>query len=193
VTEDRTTKRRREQGRVAPEATDDGSRHSAAFEGRFRGATPLAACVVAAGALAAVLLVIGEFATVASVEVGSTSCEVIQDANPELADRCELSGFERQPLVRTVLAAGILAMALGAGPGRSRPAAVALLVLGGLALGLGLLVDLPVTRETGVLGSSFEDAHGQAGPGLAMEIAAGLLAIGAGAIALLPPRSPRRG
>jgi hypothetical protein len=147
---------------------------------------------VAAGVLAAVLLVIGEFATVASVEVGSTSCEVIQDSNPELADRCELSGFERQPLVRTILAVGILAMAVGAGPGRSRPAAVALLVLGGLALGLGLLVDLPVTRETGVLGSSFEDAHGQAGPGLWLEIVAGLLAVGAGAIALRR-RSPRRG
>jgi hypothetical protein len=192
VTEDRTTKRRRERERAAPEATDDGSRHSAAFGRRFRGATPLATGVVAAGVLAAVLLVIGEFTTVASVEVGSTSCEVIQDSNPELADRCELSGFERQPLVRTVLAAGILAMALGAGLGRSRPAAVALMVLGALALGLGLLIDLPVTRETGVLGSSFEDAHGQAGPGLAMEIAAGLLAIAAGAIALLRPRSPRR-
>lgn len=138
------------------------------------------------------MLVIGEFATVASVEVGSTSCEVIQDSSPELADRCELSGFERQPLVRTVLALGIAAMAVGAGLGGSRPAAVALLVLGALALGLGLAVDLPVTRETGVLGGSFEDAHGEAGPGLWLEIAAGLLALAAGAIALLP-RSPRRG
>ena len=72
---------------------------------------------------------------------------------------------------------------------------MALVVLGALSLGLGLVVDLPVTRETGVLGSSFEDAHGKAGAGLALEIAAGLLAMGAGAIALLrpPPRSPRRG
>jgi hypothetical protein len=192
VTEDRATERRRGRGRAAPEATDDGSRHSAAFGRRFRGATPLATGVLAAGLLAAVLLVIGEFATVASVEVGSTSCEVIQDSSPELADRCELSGFERQPLVRTVLALGIAAMAVGAGLGGSRPAAVALLVLGALALGLGLTVDLPVTRETGVLGSSFEDAHGEAGPGLWLEIAAGLLALAAGAIALLP-RSPRRG
>jgi hypothetical protein len=142
--------------------------------------------------VAALLLVIGEFATVASVEVGSTSCEVIQDSNPELADRCELSGFERQPLARTVLAVGIAAMAVGAGLGGSRPAAVALVVLGALALGLGLLVDLPVTRETGVLGSSFEDAHGQAGPGFWLEILAGALAAGAGATALLR-RSPRRG
>jgi hypothetical protein len=191
VTEDRATERRRGRGRAAPEATDDGSRQSAAFGRRFRAASPLAIGILAAGLLAAVLLVIGEFATVASVEVGSTSCEVIQDSNPELADRCELSGFERQPLARTVLALGIAAMALGAGPGRSRPAAVALLVLGGLALVLGLLIDLPVTRETGVLGSSFEDAHGKAGPGLTLEIAAGLLAVGAGATALL--LSPRRG
>ena len=33
--------------------------------------------------------------TVASVDVGNTSCEVIQDSDPGLADRCSLSGFER--------------------------------------------------------------------------------------------------
>jgi hypothetical protein len=122
---------------------------------------------------------------VARVDVGSTSCEVIQDSNPELADRCELSGFERQPFVRTLLGVCIAAMAVGAGLGRSRPAAVALLVLGVLALALGLLIDLPVTRETGVLGSSFEDAEGKAGSGLTLEIVAGLLAAAAGAVRLL--------
>jgi hypothetical protein len=166
-------------------ATDDGSRHPAPFTGRFSGATPLAIGIVAAGLAAAVLLVVSEFSTVASVEVGSTSCEVIQDTDPELADRCELSGFERQPLVRTLLGAGIAAMALGAGLGRARPAAAALVVLGALVLGLALLIDLPVTRETGVLGAAFSDAHARAGSALRLEIVAGALALSAGALRLL--------
>jgi hypothetical protein len=185
VAENRTGRRQRGQGKTALEATDDGSRQSAVAEGPFRGGTPLAIGILAAGLVAAVLLVISEFATVASVEVGSTSCEVIEDSDPELEERCELSGFERQPFVRTLLALGIAVMALGAGIGRSRPAAVALLVLAALVLGLGLLVDLPETRETGVLGTTFDDARGKAGAGLTLEIAAGVLAAAAGALRLL--------
>jgi hypothetical protein len=185
VAENRTGRRLRGQGKTAPEATDDGSRRSAVREGPFRGATPLAIGILALGLVAAVLLVISEFATVASVDVGSTSCEVIQDADPELEDRCELSGFERQPFVRTLLALGIAVMAVGAAIGRSRPAAVALLVLAVLVLGLALLIDLPVTRETGVLGTSFDDARGKAGVGLTLEIAAGALAAAAAGIRLL--------
>ena len=76
-----------------------------------------------------------EFSTVASVEVANTSCEVIQDSDPDLADRCELSGFERRRRVPPhALAALIAAMAWGAGLGGSRPAAVALVVLGALVL-----------------------------------------------------------
>ena len=40
--------------------------------------------------LGSVLLVVTEFSTIASVDVASGSCQVIQDTNPELADRCEL-------------------------------------------------------------------------------------------------------
>ena len=135
--------------------------------------------------VAAILLVATEFSTVASVDVANTSCEVIQDSDPELADRCELSGFERQPFLRTLLALGIAAMGLGAGLGGARPAAVALLVLGALTLGLALVLDLPVTKETGALGSSFEGASGQAGIGLTFELVAGVLATAAGGLRLL--------
>jgi hypothetical protein len=179
------TGRDREQRGTARETTDDGSRRSAVLTGVFRGATPLAIGIAAAGLVAAILLVATEFSTVASVDVANTSCEVIQDSDPELADRCELSGFERQPFLRTLLAVGIAAMALGAGLGGARPAAVALVVLGALTLGLALFLDLPVTRETGALGTSFEGARGQAGIGLTFELLAGALAIAAGASRLL--------
>ena len=146
-----------------------------------------------AGATAAGLLVAVEFTTVASVRVEGTSCVVISDSEPELADRCELSGFERNGGSFLLLAALVLAMAWGAGVGGSRAAAAALVAIGVLVLAWALLVDLPVTRETGAIGRSFAGASGEAGPGLALELAAGALAVGAGAAALLRPPAGRLG
>jgi hypothetical protein len=140
---------------------------------------------------AAVLLVVTEFTAVATVDVASGSCEVIQDTDPELADRCELSGLERNGGAFLMLAALILVMAWGAGPGRSTPAAVALVAVGVLVVGWALLVDLPVTDDTGALGRNFEGATAAAGPGLTVEIIGGALALGAGLLALFAPQ--RRG
>jgi hypothetical protein len=135
--------------------------------------------------VAAVLLVATEFSTVASVDVASGSCEVIQDTDPDLADRCELSGFERNGGALVLVAVLIVAMAWGAGAGGSRPAAIALIGIGLAVLAWSLLVDLPVTGDTGALGSSFEGARGRAGAGLTYEILAGVLAIAAGGLRLL--------
>jgi hypothetical protein len=143
--------------------------------------------VAGAGALAALLMAITEFLTVASVNVPGGSCEVINDSNPDLADRCVLSGFERHGGAFLLLAVLVLAMALGASVGRSRPAAVALIVIGALVLGWALLVDLPQTHEAGVIGRNYMGAEGQTGPGLFTEIVAGVLAAGAGAARLLRP------
>ena len=171
----------------AREATRDGSRHLGALRGAFQGTSPLAIGVTAAGLLAAVLLVVTEFSTIASVDVASGSCEVIQDTNPELADRCELSGFERNGGAFILLAVLAGAMAWGAGVGGSRPAAVTLAATGVAVLAWALLVDLPEANETGVLGRNFEGATAAAGPGLTMEIVAGVLALAAGAVRLLAP------
>jgi hypothetical protein len=137
------------------------------------------AALVAAG-----LLVATEFSTVASVDVANTSCEVIQDSDPDLAERCSLSGFERNGGSFLLVAGLIAVMGWGAGIGGSRPAAAALVALGVFVLAWALAVDLPVTDDTGALGNNFEGARGQAGIGLTLEIAAGLAAIAAGAIRL---------
>jgi len=184
LAENHVSERDRERGRTARETTDDGSRHSAVFAGAFRGATPLAIGIVATALVAAALLVATEFSTVASVDVANTSCEVIQDSDPGLADRCSLSGFERNGGSFLLVAGLIAVMGWGAGFGRSRPAAIALVGLGFFVLAWSLLVDLPVTDDTGALGSNFEGARGQAGIGLTLEIVAGLAAIAAGAIRL---------
>jgi hypothetical protein len=143
--------------------------------------------VTIAGAIAAVLLVVTEFSTIASVDVAGGSCELINDTDPELADRCTLTGFDRNGGAFLLLAVLVAAMAWGAGVGGSRPAAIALVVVGVLVLGWALLVDLPVTNETGAIGLNFEGATATAGPGLTIELIAGALALGAGLVALLAP------
>jgi hypothetical protein len=187
VVGNRVTQRDRGQRGPTRETTRDGSRHVAALRGVLQGANPLAIGVTAAGFVAAVLLVVTEFSVVASVDVASGSCQVIQDTNPELADRCELSGFERNGGSFLLLAALCAAMAWGAGLGGSRPAAVILTLIGVAVLGWALLVDLPETNETGALGRNFEGATAAAGPGLTLEIVAGALALAAGAVRLLAP------
>ena len=62
-------------------------------------------------------------------------------------------------------------MAVGAVRGRSRPAAVALAVLGLAALGVALLADRPVTDDTGLYGEAYAAARAEAGPAVALELA----------------------
>jgi hypothetical protein len=186
VADNRVTERDRGQAMPARETTRDGSRHLRALRGAFQGASPLAIGVTAAGLVAAVLLVVTEFSTIASVDVADGSCEVINDANPENADRCELSGFERHGGSFILLAILVAAMAWGAGIGASRPAALALIAIGVLVLAWSLAVDLPEADEEGIL-RTYEGARGSAGPGLTIEIVAGALALLAGAVRLLAP------
>ncbi len=188
---------------IAPDAASDGSRGSGLRLGEFRtaiGRTPPSLLAVSAlGAAAAVLMIVAEFSTIASVDVTrgpETSC-VAQLADPEQADRCELSGLERHGGALILVGLVALAMAVGAGIGQSRPAGLALVVIAIVVLGLTLLLDLPETDETGTIGSNFEGAQASAGTGFYLELAAGLLALAAGALRLsrresAPPRRADR-
>jgi hypothetical protein len=182
----------RDPGRSKParETTRDGSRQQAGFTGLFQSTRGLAAAITVAGLLAALLLVVTEFSTVASVDVANGSCQVIEDTDPNLADRCKLSGFERNGGSFLLLAVLTGAMAWGAGLGGSRPAGVALIAVGAVVLIWALLVDLPVTNDTGALGRDFAGATASAGAGFAIEIAAGALALAAGATRLLARAAP---
>ena len=141
--------------------------------------------VAAMGAVAALLMVVTEFLTVASVDVASGSCEVITDTNPEIADRCFLSGFERHGGALVLLGAVTMFMAWGAGVGGSRPAAFALIALGAVVLLWTVLIDLPATNDTGGFGPLYANAEAMTGPGLFTELVAGALAVAAGALRLL--------
>ena len=81
------------------------------------------------------MLLSSAFATVISVDVASGSCEQLNDTEPDLADRCVQTGFERHSIVFPLLGLAVVLMALGAWRG-SRPAAAALVAFGAVAVGI---------------------------------------------------------
>jgi hypothetical protein len=132
-------------------------------------------------------MLLTELTTVISIDVASGSCGSIYDTSPELADDCEQTGFERSSVALLLL--GLLTFAMGAGAafGRSRPAAVALIAIGVVVLGITLLVDLPASDETGLIGRRYAEAEATAESGLWLELVGGVLAVVAGVIRLLRP------
>lgn len=151
------------------------------------GSRPVGAILTIA-LVAALLLVVAEFATIASVSVDGESCQVVNDANPELADRCSLSGWERHGGALILLALLTVGAAVAARRGTTRAVGAALLAIGAVTLGLTLLSDLPVTNDTGAIGNDFENATGAAGLGFYLELIGGVLCVLAGALALLSAR-----
>jgi hypothetical protein len=136
---------------------------------------------------AALLMFLTEFTTVISVDVAVGSCDTIYDTSPSLADDCEQTGFERSSVALLLLGLLTLAMGFGAALGKSRPAAVALVVIGLVVLGITLGLDLPASDDTGLIGRRYAAAEAAAGTGLWLEFVAGVLALVAGLIRLLRP------
>jgi hypothetical protein len=132
-------------------------------------------------------MLLTEITTVISVDVAVGSCGSIYDTNPDLADDCVQKGFERHALALVLLGLLTLAMGSGAAFGRSRPAAMALIGIGVVVLGIALLGDLPASDETGLIGRRYAAAEATAGPGLWFEIVAGALAVCAGALRVIRP------
>ena len=138
--------------------------------------------ILALGILAAILIFVSEFLTIAGVDVAEDDCEVI--ASLDERDRCSLSGFERHGGALLLVGLFAAAMAWGADAGQSRPAAAALVAIGILVMVIALALDLPQTTKTGAIGRNFEDAEGTRGAGLYLEMIGGVLAAVAGVMAL---------
>lgn len=132
-------------------------------------------------------MLLTEVTTVISIDVAVGSCDSIYDTNPDLADDCLQTGFERSSVALLLLGLLTLAMGAGAAFGGSRPAAVALILIGVVVLGITLLVDLPASDDTGLIGRRYAAATATAGPGLWLELAAGVLAVSAGALRVIRP------
>jgi len=151
------------------------------------GVSPVAIGVAVAALVAGLLMLLTEVTTVISVDLENGSCEVIYDSNPDLADNCSQVGFERHSVALLLLALLTFAMGSGAAFGRSRPAAVALVVIGVVVLGITFAVDLPASDETGLIGRSYATAEAAVGAGFWFELIGGLLAVVAGIVRLLRP------
>jgi len=132
-------------------------------------------------------MLLTEVTTVISVDVALGSCDSIYDTSPELADDCEQKGFERSSVALLLLAVLTLTMGTGAAFRRSKPAAVALVVIGVVVLAITLLIDLPASDDTGLIGRRYAAAQATAGTGLWLELVGGALAVFAGLLRLLRP------
>jgi hypothetical protein len=165
----------------------------AGFAGRLVGAGPLAWAVLALGLAAAILMVATEFSTIHSVRLGSSTCGAADVADQ---DKCLTSGGEQHGY--SLIALGLLTvlMTVGAVAGRSRPAAIALGVIGVVVLAIALLLDLPTLDSTRGFETRYNDVSPQTGGAFTLELIAGSLAVLAAALALarerLRPKSRAR-
>jgi hypothetical protein len=174
-----------ESGNPLPETVENRSSRFAPF----RRLEPVWTAVLVLGILAAILMVVSEFATLRSVKVLTASCSDLAD--PSLRSSCVTHGGEEHSYALVLMGLVTALMAWGAALGRSRPAGVALIAIGAAVVAIALLTDVPDIHKTGVLGERFDSAHAEAGPGLWLEIAGGALALAAGAIAAAGRRRPR--
>jgi hypothetical protein len=142
------------------------------------------------GLLAAILMVVSEFATLRTVKVLTASCSDLAD--PSLRGSCVTHGGEEHAYALVLLGVVTVFMAWGAAIGRSRPAGLALIAIGAAVVAIALLTDVPDIHKTGVLGERFDSAHAEAGPGLWLEIGSGALALAAGVMAVTARRRRRR-
>jgi hypothetical protein len=133
------------------------------------------------------MAIVAELSTISYVTVVTATCEDL--ANPRLADRCRLEGSERHSWAFALLGGFAMLMAWGATVGRSRPASVALVVVGLVLLGLGFARDIGEASRTGLIGEAYE-ATAHKGAGLWLELAAGVLMVGVGIASLLMLRRP---
>jgi hypothetical protein len=151
------------------------------------GVSRFAIAVAAAAFVAGVLMLLTEVTTVIRVDLRNTSCEVIYDSNPSLADDCSQTGLERSSVALLLFGLITFAMGVGAAFGKSRPAALALIAIGAIVLGFTLLGDLPASDDTGLIGRDYEQAEASAGIGLWFELAGGILAVLAGLLRVIRP------
>ena len=169
-----------------PRAGENSSRGVSAVLGRF-GAPRLA--ILGLGGAGGLLLIVSDFLTLYHVEVVTASCSDL--ASPNLRDACSTSGGGHHCYALAVLGAIALVMAWGAAIGESRPAGIALLVLGLASLVIVLAVDLPDIHKTGIVGDQFSSATAKPGAGFWLEIGGAALVVGAGLLRLFFGRRRR--
>jgi len=153
-----------------------------------RSANPLALIVLVLGVAGGIVLGVAELSTIVTVDVLTTgTCEEIAD--PEVRDACSVSGIEQHNGALILLGLVAVLMALGAGRRSSRPAAVALIAIALIVVGIVVARDLPAAGETGLVGLRYEEAKAGPSTGLYLECVGAALCAAAGALRLALGRS----
>ena len=134
------------------------------------------------------MAIVAEFSTISKITVLTASCEDL--AGPRNEDDCLQIGHERHGYGLALLGLFAILMAWGAAVGRSRPAAIALVVSGLVALGIGFISDYPQGGKTGGIGDEYAQARADRGVGVWLELAGGVLMVGSGIGSLLLLRRP---
>ena len=176
-------------GTAMPEAAANRSSRLTSARAAIGGLKPLWIALLAAGLVGAIVTIAADFATLRSVKVLTASCGDLAD--PSLRGSCVTHGHEEHTWALVLIGVVALAMVWGAVIGRSRPAAIALAVLGVGVLVIALATDVPDIHKTGVLGDRFEQAKAEAGPGLWMETLGGALLFVTGVVAAASGRPQR--
>jgi hypothetical protein len=135
------------------------------------------------GGVGGVLMIASDLMTLYHVDVVTAKCSDLAD--PRLADACKTTGGEHHGYALLILGVIVLLMTWGAAVGRSRPAGVALLVLGLAGLAIAFGVDAPDVHKTGVIGQRFAEAEAKPGLGFYFEIVGSGLVVAAGLLRLL--------
>jgi hypothetical protein len=126
-----------------------------------------------------------EFSTMHSVRLGDSTCGA---ADPADRDTCLTHGGEQHGYALIVLGLLTMLMTGGAVFGRSKPAAVALGVIGAVVLVIAFALDLPTLDDTRGFETRFTDVEAERGGAITLEIIAGSLALLACVLALLHER-----
>lgn len=147
----------------------------------------LRAVLAVLGLAGCVLLVLATTSSILEIQVLTTS-EIAAAVDTDQ------TGWDRHGPALLLLAGLGAAMLVGAVRG-ARPAAVALLVCGLVALGIAIVDDLPDLDDTGEVGELYEQASAGAKAGYYLETAGGalLLLSGAGLAVLGAGGRDRRG
>jgi hypothetical protein len=129
-------------------------------------------------ALGAALLIWAELSPLYHVQIGAV-VKKVQDVGPH------------HDYALMVVAVAALAMAWGVWKGGSRPALIALMLLGLVALFVTLVVDRPDTHAVGIYNQLYTEAKATPLPGYTRELAGGAILVLAGAAGWFT--LPRRG
>jgi len=101
------------------------------------------------------------------------------------------SGGSHHGYALLVVAVAAVVMGYGAVRGGSRPAALALVVLGGVALAIVLVIDLPSLDDTGLIGRTYDLAEAHPSTGFWLELGGAVALIASGGLLLLTRVSAR--